>query len=53
MEHDPDFSGKYLIENEKSRKLLNARGIAAGAPLVQRGSGGYDDYQIWKLTLAQ
>jgi hypothetical protein len=46
-------AGEYLIENEKSRLLLNARGIAAGAPLVQSGSGGYDDYQIWKLTLAR
>ena len=46
-------AGSYLIENEKSRKLLNARGIAAGAPLVQRGSGSYDDYQMWKLKLAQ
>jgi len=42
----------YLIENEKSRLLLNARGISPGSPLVQSGSGGYDDYQVWKLTLA-
>ena len=46
-------SNTYLIENEKSRLLLNARGIAPGYPLVQSGSGGYDDYQVWKLTLAQ
>jgi len=46
-------SNTYLIENERSRLLLNARGIAPGAPLVQSGSGYYDDYQVWKLTLAQ
>ena len=46
-------AGSYLIENEKSRLLLNARGINPGSPLVQSGSGGYDDYQIWKLTLAK
>ena len=27
-------AGSYLIENEKSRLLLNTRGIVAGAPLV-------------------
>jgi hypothetical protein len=43
----------YLVENERSRLLVNAGGIAAGAPAVQRGSGSYDDTQMWKLTLAQ
>ena len=45
--------GTYLIENERSRLLLNATAVGAGAPIPQRGSGTYDISQMWKLTLAQ
>jgi hypothetical protein len=44
--------GTYLIENERSRLLVNAGGVPAGAPVPQRGKGYYDAYQQWKLTLA-
>ena len=41
------------FENERSRLLLNATAVPAGAPVPQRGSGTYDVLQVWKLTLAQ
>ena len=45
-------AGSYLVENERSRLLLNAGGLPAGAPVPQKGSGYYTDAQMWKLTLA-
>jgi hypothetical protein len=46
------IQGTYLMENERSRLLLNTQGVAQGTQLVQRGSGSYTDPQMWKLTLA-
>ena len=45
-------AGSYLMENDRSRLLLNAAGVPAGAPVPQKGSGYYTDFQMWKLTLA-
>jgi len=45
------IAGSYLIENENSRLLLNAAGIAAGQQMIQAGHGSYGDSQMWKLTL--
>ena len=47
------MAGSYIMENERSRLLLNAAGVPAGAPVPQKGSGYYTDLQMWKLTLAQ
>jgi hypothetical protein len=40
------------VRLEKSRLLLDTQGVAQGSQMVQRGSGGYSDPQMWKLTLA-
>jgi hypothetical protein len=45
-------AGQYILENVKSRLLLNSNGSRAlNAPVVQNGRGFYTDSQMWKLQL--